>query len=297
MQQTANGQAALFPQPAPTGPYPEILPVAKAPAGGAEFFPDYPLSRTVRPEPDLRERDGPEYKAFFDQLVADIAERGVQQPILAFRGADAAHVIDGWTRRLASLMAGKTTIPVLLYPDRPESKDRLLGSLQANAMRLDMDDFEYAAVYQELMGECGFATQAELAPVVKASTSLISKRMRMFNGIPQDIRGLFGRGPRKLGGRAAYAISGLPTDDDKREIARLAVERSLKVDVIERLCRDRAGKKTKKARSLTHKDGPACVVLPTNWPGEKIVEWLAARLGAAKDWLRKGVPPEKWGTL
>ncbi len=213
-----------------------------------ELISDFLLSRTLRPEPDIRDRDGDEYKAHFERMVADILERGVQQPVQGFRDGEFARIWDGWTRCQASLMAGKTTVPLLLHSRRPEGQERVLGSLQANAMRLDMEDFEYAAVYQQLLVEFGW-TQAELASRLHVSASLVSKRMRLFSGIPQDIRGLFGRGPGKLGGRAAYAISSPHLDDEsKRELARLAIDRDLKVQALEAIIKDRAGKKQKSGK-------------------------------------------------
>ncbi len=229
-----------------------------------QWLPDYPLADLFPPVPDIRDRGQPEYRTFFEQLVADIAERGVQQPVSAFIDGNVNRILDGWTRCLASRMAGKNTIPVLLHPHKPEGKERLLGSLQSNAMRLDMDDMEYGVVYVQLMEEGGIETQSELASVVKASPSLVSKRLRQFARIPQDIRSNFGRGPRKLGGRAAYAISRLLTDDDKREITRIAVERELKVEAIEHWVAARLGKKCKRAKPTKLVCGGATITLTGN---------------------------------
>ncbi len=35
-------------------------------------------------EKDLRARDSPAYKTFFDRLVPDVRERGVQQPMIGY---------------------------------------------------------------------------------------------------------------------------------------------------------------------------------------------------------------------
>ena len=147
------------------------------------------------------------------------------------------------------MLAGLDSVPVLVYEHRPDGKDLLLASLQANAMRLDMDDFEYAGVYAQLMQEFGWS-QAELAGRLKVAPSTVSKRMRVFLGIPEDMRMLFGKGGDKLCGRAAYAISLLPDDAAKRDMAKLSLERNLRVEVVEGMVRDRLGKRPPRPKAL-----------------------------------------------
>jgi ParB-like chromosome segregation protein Spo0J len=137
-------------------------------------------------------------------------------------------------------------------------------------------------------------TQGEAAALLEIDESLASKALTVDEGLAPELRPQVESGD--LGSSFSYLLSTLkdvPTQIDLAE----RVKKGLKRDALAKIVRQINGGKQTKARSLTHKDGPACVVLPTNWPGEKIVEWLAARLRAAKDWLRKGVPPEKWGAL
>ena len=89
-----------------------------------------------------------------EHLVADVMERHVQQPIIGYKdaeaGPEAVRVLDGWTRTLAARVAGLDTVPVLVHEQPPDDDELLESSLQANAMRLDMNDFEYAAVYAQI---------------------------------------------------------------------------------------------------------------------------------------------------
>src|ERR1019366_3843713 len=131
----------------------------------------------------------------------DVRTRGVQQPIIAYREGERLRVLDGETRRLASLLAGIDSVPVLAYETAPPESELALMALQANALRLDMEDLEYATVYNDLMTLQGIS-QMELAELLHVSPSQVSKRMRIFNNLPEDLRGLIGRGEGKLcGGR------------------------------------------------------------------------------------------------
>ena len=196
---------------------------------------------------DLRTRDGAEYRAFFDNLVADVRIRGVQQPIIAYKECERLRVLDGETRRQASLLAGIDSVPVLASDTAPPEAELALTALQANALRLDMEDLEYATVYNDLMTLQGIS-QMELAELLHVSPSQVSKRMRIFNNLPEDLRGLIGRGEGKLCGRAAYAICRLPDDESKREIALHAAGRGLKAEAVEALVARKLGKKQPRMR-------------------------------------------------
>jgi hypothetical protein len=53
------------------------------------------LSQLLHPSQDIRDRNTPEYREFFDRLVADIKVRGIQIPILAHREGEKLRIIDG----------------------------------------------------------------------------------------------------------------------------------------------------------------------------------------------------------
>ena len=71
----------------------------------------------------------------------------------------------------------------------------------------------------------------------------------------------------------------------------------MKREAFFRVVKKLRGAAERKPRRTVHDDGQGKLEHPSNWPAEKIVEWLAAKLTSARDWLKKGVPPEKWGAL
>ena len=91
---------------------------------------------------DKRVRSGPDYAEFFPRFVADLRLRGVLVPIIAVRRGEVAEVLDGETRRLAALMAGCATVPILVYDQQLAESDLIVAQLQANEMRLDFTDLE-----------------------------------------------------------------------------------------------------------------------------------------------------------
>jgi len=157
-------------------------------------------ARLIPVEKDLRSRDGPEYKAMLDRLVADIRERGVIQPILAYRVKDRAQVIDGETRRFASLMAGNCeSVPVLVYEQKPSAEEMLVGQLQCNACRSDMTTLEYGQVYQRLMIDHGW-TQTQLGERLHVSQSDVSKTLAISSNLAEPLKERVARACR-CGGR------------------------------------------------------------------------------------------------
>jgi ParB/RepB/Spo0J family partition protein len=176
----------------------------------------------------------------------------------------------------------------------PTLAEKIKIRLTENIKREDMSFFDIAADVNSYIAATG-CKQGEAAALLGLDESLVSKAITVAENLAPELRPHVESG--KVGRTISYLIATLPDIPTQVYLGKLVMEKGLTRDNVVKRIKVLKGGKEKKAKALKHADGPACVVLPTNWPGEKIVEWLAARLGAAKDWLRKGVPPEKWGTL
>lgn len=182
-------------------------------------------------ENDIKNREGPTYREFLEKLIADIRIRGVQVPLICYRGAcGRIFTIDGETRLRSAKVAGSDSIPVLIYPEKPSDSDLEVGKLLANTMRLDMNALERAAAYINLMGRNAWSA-AELSRRVHVSPGQIAKDLGISKNLDQRVQAMVVAGV--LSTRAAYAISRLLNHDQQFELATKAVELPMAVESVE----------------------------------------------------------------
>jgi len=198
-------------------------------------------------EKDLRTRDDPDYKAFFDRLLADVRERGVQQPIIGFRIGERVQVLDGETRRQTSLLAGRESVPVLVYDQKPSPEEMLVGQLQANALRGDMTPLEYAQVYQRLLIDHGW-TQVQLAERLHVSPGDVSKTLAISSGLADVLKERVAAGT--LAVSVAYALTKLRDHGQQIALADEADQRKWKRDTVEARVKQMLGKKVVKEKPV-----------------------------------------------
>jgi ParB/RepB/Spo0J family partition protein len=198
-------------------------------------------------EKDLRTRDGSAYMAVFDRFLGDVRDRGVQQPIIAYRIGERAQVLDGETRRQISLLAGCESVPVLLYDQKPSPEEMLVGQLQANALRSDMTPLEYAQVYQRLMIDHGW-TQAQLAERLHVSPGDVSKTLAISSGLADALKERVAAGT--LAVSVAYALTKLRDHGQQIALADEADQRKWKRDTVEARVKQLLGKKVVKEKPV-----------------------------------------------
>jgi ParB/RepB/Spo0J family partition protein len=232
---------------------------------------------------DIRDRTTPDYRDFFDRLVADIRERGVQVPLIAYREGERLRVIDGETRRLAALMAGAETVPVLVYDQKPNDAALKLAQLLANSLRRDNTPLELAAVYQELM-RLNDWTQADLARHVRVSPAQVVRVLAISTKLPGEVQAMVAAG--ELAPRAAYALSRLSDIPTVIDLAKKARDLPMAVESVEEAVKKLLGNGRKaKAKPLKLKlDG---VQIVANNPTLDGLQAFAERLLAALKRLAK----------
>ena len=179
---------------------------------------------------DLRDRTAPDYLDYFhNQLLPDIRKRKVQVPLTGYREGDRVRIGDGLTRLQGALLAGLETVPVLVWPHKPDENQMVLSMLLANAMRRDMQSLELAAAYSNLLELNGW-TQADLARALHVSPAHVAKVLAISAKLHPEAQELVAAG--KLVPRAAYAISRLPVDQ-QLELARKAASLPMAVESVE----------------------------------------------------------------
>jgi ParB/RepB/Spo0J family partition protein len=154
---------------------------------------------------DIRDRTAPDYREWFDRLVADVRLNGIRVPIIVYREGVRCRVIDGETRRLCCLMAGNVeAVPILIYEQKPDDAALKLAQFQANAMRLGMSPLECAAVYADLMKLNGWS-HADLSRRIHVSPAQIAKCLAISAKLCPEVQEMVAAGD--VPPRAAYAIS------------------------------------------------------------------------------------------
>lgn len=129
-------------------------------------------------------------------FVDSIRERGVLQPIVAYRGDDdELVVVRGQRRILGAIEAGRPTVPVVVY-DRPDEADRLVDQLAENDHRTGLDTREHVAAFQQLSalgvpaGQIAKKTARPQAAVdaalVVAGSELASKATERYDFLTLD---------------------------------------------------------------------------------------------------------------
>ena len=226
---------------------------------------------------DLRDRTAPEYREWFERLTADIRQRGVQVPIIAYREGGRYRVIDGETRRLAALLAAVEKVPILVYEQKPDDKALKLGQLLANSMRRDMQPLELATVYMEIIAQNNFSL-ADLARAIHVKPPHVTKILSISTKLCPEAKELVAAG--KLPPRAAYAISRLPTPQ-QAELAKKAAELPMAVETVEEAVHRMLGKKVKRPGAVKAKADGVTLVAPGDWTWEKLKELGEKLKGAA----------------
>ncbi len=217
-----DGYAAA-PADAGANPNRESGPPDRDPAAGARRLPIGDI-RPGRFQP-RRIFDDEELQA----LAASIREKGVLQPVLVRRRADAApgwELIAGERRWLAAQRAGLADVPAVVLD--LSDREALEAGIVENVQRQDLTPLEEAGGYRRLIDEFGY-TQEALSRIVGRSRSHVANTLRLLN--------LTGEVRRLVDARALSAghARALLTAADPDALAAKIVRNGLSVRQAERL--------------------------------------------------------------
>ena len=254
-----------------------------------------PLPSLLPQDPDTRDRNTPEYLAWEQQLVEDLRQRPIQNPMHVLRTPLGLRMLAGETRRRAGLLAGCADAPVIIHDYPMTDGEKALEQLLDDEMRHPLTDMERAEKYFALM-QLNDWTQVQLAQHVGRSQSFVSKLLSPFEKFPEDLRAKIGKGDGKIPITGAAAIARLDSLEAIRGTAGVVLARGLKRDAIIALVNQRLNKKQNGQKPLKLKCGGVTATVTGN-----TVESLKAFIGKAGEALKKlekdNLPPEFLGVL
>jgi len=227
-----RGLASLIPRGASVPP----LPSAGRDDGVTnEIIASIPLERIQQNPYQPRAEFDP---VALDELKRSIQEKGIIQPITVRRIGDGYQLISGERRVRAAREAGLHQVPA--YIIRVRSNEEMLElALIENLQREHLNPIEIAISYKRLIDECSY-TQEEVSQKIGKDRTTVTNFLRLLK-LPEPIQAAVRRGEISTGhARALIAI-----DDEPRrmEIFRKMIERGLSVRDVERLARERKGRK------------------------------------------------------
>lgn len=216
----------------------------------------------VQPNPDQPRRTFKEDA--LKELADSIAEKGVIQPLIVRRRADAAQsfeIVAGERRWRAAQMAKLHEIPVLVrdYDDTEVLEIAIIENIQ----RDDLNAMDEAAGYKQLMDRFGH-TQDKLSQALGKSRSHIANLLRLLT-LPNEIQNYLTAGQLSAG--HARALVG---HDQAVQLAREVIQRKLSVRETEKLA--------KKGPAIRKRSVPGAPV-PKDADTVQIENELSAALG------------------
>lgn len=143
------------------------------------------------------------------QLADSIRQYGVLNPLTVRRTGDGYELIAGERRLRAARAAGLSEVPCLIMS--ASEADSSAIALVENLQRRDLDFFEEAAGYRQLIDRYGL-TQEEAARKVGKTQSAVANKLRLLKLSPENMRMIRDGG---LSERHARAILRLPGEQDR----------------------------------------------------------------------------------
>jgi len=113
-----------------------------------------------------------------NELAESIKKYGVIQPIVVRQVGEKYEIIAGERRYKASVIAGKETIPAIIY-DLNDNESVEIALLE-NVQREDLTPIEKAISYKKIL-DMGYINQEDLAQKIGKSQSSIANTLRLLN--------------------------------------------------------------------------------------------------------------------
>jgi ParB family chromosome partitioning protein len=183
----------------------------------------------IRPNPHQPREDFGEQT--LQELIQSIKEKGIIQPVLVRRKADAYELIAGERRWRAACQLNLAQIPAIVK--EVEDEESLELALIENVQREDLNPVEEARAYQFLINKFQM-TQEKLAQIVGKSRVSITNTLRLLK-LPQEIQKEIKRGRISFAhGRLLLEIDDV---NEQRLMGQQILSNSLSVRELENLIR------------------------------------------------------------
>jgi ParB family chromosome partitioning protein len=181
-----------------------------------------------------------------DRLAASIRDHGQLAPIRVRWATDLGKwmIVVGERRWRATRRAGLTTIDCVFVDGELSRGELLSQQLIENLLREDLRPVEEARAFRELIALNGW-TGKQLADALRVPPSKVSRTLALLD-LPDDLQGRVEAGD--LPARAAYEISKLPDDTQRRNLADAVEDRGLTVEDTRDAVSRRRGKSAPRTR-------------------------------------------------
>lgn len=187
-----------------------------------------PLDRIERDEEQPRK----DLRAGIEDLKELLKQVGLIQPIVVCPvGPDRFLIVAGERRFTAARELGWETIAAIVRSRQDHS--RLATQIIENLGRQELNPFEAAAGYQQLMVEFDFDQRA-LANYLRVSTATVNETLAL-NRLPEDVRQEGLRTSEPVRRSLLLEIAKIPDEDAQRELWRRAREGKLSVREVRRV--------------------------------------------------------------
>lgn len=170
-------------------------------------------------------------RAFREQQLAELADSirqdGVIQPLVVRKVGNSYQLVAGERRLRAAKLAGLQLVPVVV---QDISDERLLEvALVENIQREDLHPIELAQAFERLSKDLGL-NHEEIGKRTGKDRATITNSIRLLQ-LPADLQELVA--DRKLSPGHARALLKLPSEEEQRAMAKLAVAQGWSVRAIE----------------------------------------------------------------
>ncbi len=207
----------------------------------------------------------------FRELVADVREHGVRQPVTVVPAEGGFRLVAGHRRWLAAQAAGLATLPAVVK--ELDDAGEIGEMIAENLHREQLSPLEEGRVFQIYL-EAFDKTTAEVASLVHKSPAYVASRLRILHA-PDDVRQALREGGINL--TVALELERCTHDGDRRFLLTHAVSTGATGDTVGRWVREYA---IERQRQPEAPPGAASTIL---------LQTPAVMMGAC-DWGKHQVP-------
>lgn len=163
-------------------------------------------------------------------LAESIKQNGILQPLSVRKiSYDTFELIAGERRLRAAVLAGLDTVPCIIV--NVDDKQSAVFCLLENLQRQDLGFFEEAEGISALMGIYQM-TQQQIAEKLGKNQSTIANKLRLLKLTPEERKLI---SVNQLTERHARALLALATEEERKRILMLAIEKKMNVAEMEKL--------------------------------------------------------------
>lgn len=185
-------------------------------------------------------------KVFDEPALAELAESiklyGIIQPIVVVSQKDGYEIVAGERRFRAAKLAGLSEVPAIVKDFDVKTKDMV--SMVENIQRIDLNPYEEAKAYDNIMKEYEITQQA-LSDIIGKSRTYIANTVRLLSLDDMTVSELEKGNITSTQARALLSIDNIV---DRNKYLQMLIDKEITVNELEK--KSKKSKKATKARNL-----------------------------------------------